>query len=105
MHMPSKMVGDSVVSGTKDRPIAAKRRYVDCAPQKLDAQAEEGVRSRPDWTCETTGTEDRQVIDLLRNVVAAVLRFFAPRAIVAAENLLLRLSWRETGSTSHAALE
>ena len=25
-----------------------------CAPQKLDAQAEEGVRSRPDWTCETT---------------------------------------------------
>jgi hypothetical protein len=30
------------------------------------------------------------VIDLLRNVVAAVLRFFAPRAVVAAENLLLR---------------
>jgi hypothetical protein len=30
------------------------------------------------------------VIDLLRNIVAAVLRFFAPRAIVAAENLLLR---------------
>jgi hypothetical protein len=30
------------------------------------------------------------VIDLLRNVVAAVLRFFAPRAIVATENLLLR---------------
>jgi transposase InsO family protein len=30
------------------------------------------------------------VIDLLRNVVAAVARFFAPHAIVAAENLLLR---------------
>ena len=34
--------------------------------------------------------EDRQVIDLLRNALAAVLRFFAPRAIVAAENHLLR---------------
>ncbi len=34
--------------------------------------------------------EDRSVIDLLRNVVAAVLGFFAPRAVVAAENLLLR---------------
>jgi hypothetical protein len=30
------------------------------------------------------------MIDLLRNVVAAAARFFAPRAIVAAENLLLR---------------
>jgi hypothetical protein len=30
------------------------------------------------------------VIDLLRNVVAAVARFFAPRAVVVAENLLLR---------------
>jgi transposase InsO family protein len=30
------------------------------------------------------------VIDLLRNALAAILRFFAPRAIVAAENLLLR---------------
>jgi hypothetical protein len=30
------------------------------------------------------------VIDLLRNALAAVLRFFAPRAIVAAENHLLR---------------
>jgi hypothetical protein len=30
------------------------------------------------------------VIDLLRNVVAAVRRFFAPHVIVAAENLLLR---------------
>src|SRR5258708_8717764 len=36
------------------------------------------------------GAEDRSVIDLLRNVVAAALRFFAPRAVVAAENLLLR---------------
>ncbi len=36
------------------------------------------------------GAEDRSVIDLLRNVVAAVLRFFAPHAAVAAENLLLR---------------
>src|SRR5260370_14480218 len=35
------------------------------------------------------GAEHRSVIDLLRNVVAAVLRFFAPRAVVAAENLLL----------------
>jgi hypothetical protein len=26
------------------------------------------------------GAEDRWVIDLLRNVVAAILRFFAPRA-------------------------
>jgi hypothetical protein len=34
--------------------------------------------------------EDRSVIDLLRNVVAAVLRFLASRAVVAAENLLLR---------------
>lgn len=30
------------------------------------------------------------MIALLRNVVAAVLGFFAPRAVVAAENLLLR---------------
>ena len=36
------------------------------------------------------GGEDRSVIDLLRNVVAAVARFFAPRAVVVAENLLLR---------------
>jgi len=36
------------------------------------------------------GAKDRSVIDLLRNVVAAVLRFFAARAVVAAENLLLR---------------
>jgi acetoin utilization deacetylase AcuC-like enzyme len=28
------------------------------------------------------GGEDRSVIDLLRNVVAAVARFFAPRAVV-----------------------
>jgi hypothetical protein len=35
------------------------------------------------------GAEDRSVIDLLRNAVAAVLRFFAPRALIAAENLLL----------------
>jgi hypothetical protein len=30
------------------------------------------------------------VIDLVRNVVEAVLRFFYARAVVAAENLLLR---------------
>jgi hypothetical protein len=36
------------------------------------------------------GAEDRSVLDRLRNVVAAVLRLFAPRAVVAAENLLLR---------------
>jgi hypothetical protein len=30
------------------------------------------------------------VIDLLRNVAAVFARFFAPRAVVAAENLLLR---------------
>jgi hypothetical protein len=36
------------------------------------------------------GVEDRSVIALLRNVVAAILSFFAPRAVVAAENLLLR---------------
>src|ERR1019366_2056571 len=36
------------------------------------------------------GAEDRSVIDLLRNVVASVARFFAPRAVVVAENLLLR---------------
>ena len=30
------------------------------------------------------------MIDLLRNVVAAAARFLAPRATVAAENLLLR---------------
>jgi hypothetical protein len=29
------------------------------------------------------------MIDLLRKVVAAIARFFAPRAVVAAENLLL----------------
>jgi hypothetical protein len=36
------------------------------------------------------GVEDRSVIALLRNVVAAFLSFFAPRAVVTAENLLLR---------------
>jgi pimeloyl-ACP methyl ester carboxylesterase len=30
------------------------------------------------------------VLDLLRNVLAAFVRLFAPRAVVAAENLLLR---------------
>jgi putative transposase len=36
------------------------------------------------------GVEDRSVIDLLLSAVAAFTRFFAPRAVVAAENLLLR---------------
>ena len=30
------------------------------------------------------------MLDLLRNVVAAFVRLFAPRAVLAAENLLLR---------------
>ena len=54
------------------------------------------MRGRTEHMCATRldlrdhGAEDRSVIALLRNVVAAVLRFFAPRAVVAAENLLLR---------------
>jgi hypothetical protein len=36
------------------------------------------------------GVEDRSVFDLLRNVTAALARLFAARAVVAAENLLLR---------------
>ena len=36
------------------------------------------------------GDQYRSVIDLLRNVVAAFARLFAPHAVVAAENLLLR---------------
>jgi hypothetical protein len=42
------------------------------------------------WTCQTTEAEYRSVIDLLRNGVAAFARLFAPRAVIAAENLLLR---------------
>jgi hypothetical protein len=56
-----------------------------CPPQKLGARP----ANAKGWTCQTAA-EYRSVIDLLRNVIAAVLRVFAPHAIVAAENLLLR---------------
>jgi hypothetical protein len=46
--------------------------------------------ARRSWTREARVAKDPPVIDLLRNVVAAAARLFAPRAIVAAENLLLR---------------
>ena len=47
-------------------------------------------RTAKGWTCQTAAVEYRSVLDLLRNVVAAVRRVFAPHAIVAVENLLLR---------------
>ncbi len=50
----------------------------------------EGELSQRGWTWQTHGVEDLAVIDLLRNVAAAFARFFVPRAVVAAENLLLR---------------
>jgi hypothetical protein len=50
----------------------------------------EGGLSHRGWTWQTHGAEDLSVIDLLRNVAAVFARFFAPRAVVAAENLLLR---------------
>jgi hypothetical protein len=42
------------------------------------------------WNFKTKGGEDRPVIDLLRNIVAAIARFCTPRAVVAVENFLLR---------------
>jgi hypothetical protein len=64
----------------RSRPLQA------CAPQKLGARQ----ANAKGWTCQTAAAEYRSVIDLLRNVVAAIQRVFAPHAIVAAENLLLR---------------
>jgi len=59
------------------------------APQKVDAGPLR-AHGRDAAGPARPRAEDRLVIDLLRNVVAAVLRFFAPRAVVVAENLLLR---------------
>lgn len=47
-----------------------------CAPQKLGARP----ANAKGWTCQSAAAEYRSVIDLLRNVVAAVRRVFAPHA-------------------------
>lgn len=70
------------------RILSRSGRLVSCAPQKLDARAVEGERAQG-LDLADDGAEDRAVIHLLRNVAAAFARFFAPRAVVAAENLLL----------------
>jgi hypothetical protein len=71
--------------------VVFTEEYKRCRPQKRDAQAAEGVGTRG-LDLRGQGAEDRSVIDLLRNVVAAVLRFFAPRAVVGVEGLRGRVT-------------
>ena len=78
-----------------DRRHPLDRRDLDCARHQPPGvvrrrNSARGPANAKGWTCQTAAAEYRSVIDLLRNVVAAVRRFFAPHAIVAAENLLLR---------------
>jgi hypothetical protein len=58
------------------RPGACHEQILACVPQKLGAESA-GPAGATGLDLQDQGVEHRSVLDLLRNALAAVLRFFA----------------------------